>query len=111
MTRGEQRHREAAQGWLLLVHRTPAQPSALRVRVWRRLKTLGALSLHDGMALLPDSEEAEEDFQWLAVEIRERGGEAHVFRAAPLNPAETRRLRHCLAGRVGKPLRHGRAKG
>jgi hypothetical protein len=105
MTRGEQRHRSAApaaagrQGWLLLVHRTPARPSALRVRVWRRLKTLGAIPLHDGMALLPDSDEAEEDFQWLAVEVRERGGEAHVLRVAPLNAEEARRLRACTARR------------
>ncbi|MBI3391914.1 MAG: hypothetical protein HY039_01865 [Nitrospirae bacterium] len=83
-------------GWLVLIYRTPAVPSALRVRVWRRLRTLGAVSLHDGVAMLPASEESEEDFGWLAVEIRERGGEAHVLRAAALNAAEERRIRRTI---------------
>lgn len=83
-------------GWLVLIYRTPATPSALRVRVWRRLRTLGAASLHDGVAMLPASEEAEEDFGWLAVEIRERGGEAHLLRAAPLDTAEERGIRRAI---------------
>lgn len=46
--------------------------------------------------MLPASEEAEEDFGWLAVEIRERGGEAHLLRAAPLDTAEERRIRRAI---------------
>ena len=84
------------RGWLVLIYRTPAVPSALRVRVWRRLRTLGAVCIHDGVAMLPPSEEAEEDFGWLAVEIRERGGDAHVLRAAALNAAEERRIRRAI---------------
>jgi hypothetical protein len=60
------------------------------------------------MALLPDSDEAEEDFQWLAVEIRERGGEAHVLRVAPLNAEEARRLRACMTRRNRGTVRRGR---
>jgi hypothetical protein len=78
------------------MYSTPARPSALRVRSWRRLRALGARSLHDGVALLPDTEEAAEDFQWLAVEIREGGGEAYVLRAFPLDAAEERLIRACL---------------
>lgn len=104
MARSDGKARGAgASRWLVLIYSTPAKPSALRVRVWRRLRTLGAVSLHDGVALLPESEEAEEDFGWLAVEVRERGGEAHVLRAASLDRTEEGRIRQALeSGRRGR---------
>ena len=67
--------------WLLLVHQLPAHPSNLRVRTWRRLQQLGALTVKQGIYVLPDSPGAREDFEWLKAEIEGAGGEASVFAA------------------------------
>jgi hypothetical protein len=65
--------------WLVLVYKIPREPAAGRVYTWRKLKRLGALLLHDAVWLLPDTPWTREQFQWLAVEIRELGGEALVW--------------------------------
>lgn len=71
-----------AQGWLLLIHRLPPKPDYLRVKVRRRLHRLGAVALKNTVYVLPESEEAREDFHWLAGEIRSEGGEAVLCSAA-----------------------------
>ena len=35
--------RTLANSWLLLIHRLPAKPAYLRVKVWRRLQGVGAV--------------------------------------------------------------------
>ena len=67
-------------GWLLLLLSLPPQPSSLRVRTWRRLRGLGAVSLKSSAYLLPDSPDRYEQFQWLAQEIQRDGGEATLLR-------------------------------
>ncbi len=73
---------DSPEPWLLLIHRLPPSPAYLRVKVRRRLHRLGAIALKNTVYLLPDSEEAREDFHWLAGEIRSDGGEALVCTAA-----------------------------
>jgi len=68
-------------GWLLLIHQLPPKPDYLRVKIRRRLRQLGAAALRGSVYVLPDNDEAFEDFQWLAGEIRAEGGEAIVCRA------------------------------
>jgi hypothetical protein len=68
------------QRWLLLLHQVPPSPPYLRAKILRRLKQIGALALKNSAYLLPDSEDALEDFQWLLKEIRSEGGEAWVLR-------------------------------
>src|SRR5262245_23357936 len=65
--------------WVVLVYKIPREPAAGRVYVWRKLKRLGALLVHDAVWLLPDTPWTREQFQWLAVEIRELEGEALVW--------------------------------
>ena len=67
--------------WLLLDYKLPAQPSALRVYVWRKLKRLGAILLNDAVWVLPDTPRTAEHFQWLVAEIQEMKGDANVWRA------------------------------
>src|SRR2546430_8904573 len=50
--------------WLLL-HQIPRQPDYLRVKVWRRLQRLGAVSIKNAVYALPRSEERNEDLQWV----------------------------------------------
>ena len=65
--------------WVLLVYKIPREPTASRAAVWRKLKRLGALLLHDAVWVLPATPWTREQFQWLAVEIGELGGEAHLW--------------------------------
>jgi hypothetical protein len=67
--------------WLLLHYKIPSQPSARRVYIWRKLKRLGALLLHDAVWVLPANARTREQFQWLAAEIVELGGEALLWEA------------------------------
>jgi hypothetical protein len=65
--------------WVLLDYKIPREPTASRAMVWRKLKRLGALLVHDALWVLPATPWTREQFQWLAVEIGELGGEAHVW--------------------------------
>jgi DNA-binding transcriptional regulator PaaX len=67
--------------WLLLHYKLPTKPSALRVYIWRKLKRLGAILLHEAVWILPDQPRTAEQVQWLAAEIQEMGGEAYSWRA------------------------------
>ena len=67
--------------WLLLIHQLPAKPAYARVKVWRRLQALGAVTVKNAVYALPSNEEMQEDFAWLAREIVELGGEALVCEA------------------------------
>lgn len=70
--------------WLLLHYKLPSKPSALRVYIWRKLKRIGAILLHDAVWVLPDQSRTAEQIQWLAAEIEERGGHAIYWRATSL---------------------------
>jgi len=67
--------------WLLLHYKLPTKPSALRVYVWRKLKRLGAILLHEAVWVLPDLPRTAEQVKWLAAEIQEMGGNAYYWRA------------------------------
>lgn len=69
------------QSWVLLVYKVATEPSARRVYVWRKLKRLGALLLHDAVWVLPAQPYTREQFQWLAAEIHEMEGSAMVWEA------------------------------
>ena len=65
--------------WVLLVYKIPREPTSSRAAVWRKLKRLGALLLHDAVWVLPATPWTREQFQWLTVEIGELGGEAYLW--------------------------------
>src|SRR5947208_12970849 len=85
------------QTLLLLLVGLPPTPSSLRVRIWRRLRSLGAVALKRSAYLLPDTPERYEDFQWLAQEIQREGGDATLMRVQQienLGRADVLRLFH-----------------
>ena len=71
--------------WLILVHQLPPRPSNLRVRVWRRLQQVGAVVLRNSLYVLPSTDEAREDFNWVREEIVSSGGEVSVFEASTVD--------------------------
>jgi hypothetical protein len=74
--------------WLLLHYKLPNRPSALRVYIWRKLRRLGAILLHEAVWVLPDLPRTAEQIQWLAAEIEEMGGNAFYWRASSLLQAQ-----------------------
>ena len=80
--------------WLLLHYKLPSKPSALRVYVWRKLKRLGAILLHESIWVIPDQPRTAEQIQWLAAEIEEMGGNAYYWRASSLLSAQEEAVTH-----------------
>src|SRR5260221_749339 len=73
------------RSWLLLVYKVPSDPTARRVYVWRKLKRLGAILLHDAVWVLPPTRYTREQLQWLSAEIFEMTGEALLWEAQLLS--------------------------
>jgi hypothetical protein len=71
--------------WLVMVHQLPSEPSNLRVRVWREMRQLGAISLKQAVYVLPESASAREALQRQSLGIKEAGGDATVFAAESLD--------------------------
>jgi hypothetical protein len=69
------------RSWLLLVYKVPPEPTARRVYVWRKLKRLAAILLHDAVWVLPPTAYTREQLQWLSAEITEMTGEALLWEA------------------------------
>ena len=53
----------------VLIHQLPPKPAYLRVKVWRRLQGLGAVAIKNSVYLMPKTDSATEDFQWMAREM------------------------------------------
>jgi hypothetical protein len=71
----------APASWLLLVHQLPPRPLYLRAKIRQRLAKVGAVALKNAVYVLPDTEDAREDFTWIAQEARAGGGDAFVCAA------------------------------
>jgi hypothetical protein len=78
---GSRRVATAAHGparWVLFMPAIPPQPASLRVKIWRRLQSIGAIGLRGGVYVLPNREECVELFEWIARELRAAGGQASL---------------------------------
>jgi hypothetical protein len=72
---------DAEPRWLLLIHQIPPKPDYLRVKIGRRLQRVGAVPVKNSVYVLPDGDQAFEDFQWIRTEIIDGGGDASICRA------------------------------
>ncbi|MBA4177732.1 MAG: chromate resistance protein [Leptothrix sp. (in: Bacteria)] len=72
--------------WSVLFLTLPTQPSAVRLRVWRGLKTLGCGSLRDGVYVLPQAQAAL--FDLLVTEVRAHAGQASVLELSARDEAQ-----------------------
>ena len=106
-----------ATSWLLLLYSLPTGQKTERVAIWRRLKKMGAVQIKTSTYLLPDEPAQYEQFQWLAQQIRDYGGDSTLVRAqeiegltsekavAMFNEARARdyvELRRCLQSFIGR---------
>ena len=86
----------AVEPWLLLVHQLPPRPVGVRVRVWRRLRELGAVAVKNSVYALPNQHDAREDFEWVRAEIAAAGGQATVFQASTIDTLTGDELREAF---------------
>ena len=89
-----------APSWVLLVYKIPREPTSSRATIWRKLKRLGALLLHDAVWVLPSTPWTREQFQWLAVEIGELEGEAYLWESHLLLNGQSEALVQQFQARV-----------
>lgn len=66
--------------WIILIHHLPPRPTSCRVKVWRRLKGMGAVAIKNSVYVLPFTGETYEGSQWLRQEIGTHKGEATIFK-------------------------------
>jgi hypothetical protein len=76
--------------WTLLILTIPGRQTALRVRIWRKLKMLGVGTLQDGVYVVPARPELRSVLEDQTLDIRAAGGTARWFdvtsRAADFAP-------------------------
>jgi hypothetical protein len=78
--------------WLLLIHQIPPKPAYFRVKIWRRLQTMGAVAIKSSVYVAPKTDEAQEDFEWLLREIVKGGGDASICEARFIEGLEDDRV-------------------
>ena len=78
----------SGRDWLLISASTAGGAGTLRVQVWRKLRSLGALYLQQSVCLLPARAEVVREVRRLADRIRHQGGTARVLSMAFIDPAE-----------------------
>jgi hypothetical protein len=67
------------QSWLLISASTAGGAATLRVQVWRKLRSLGALYLQQSVCLLPARPAVVREVRRLVDRIRRQGGTARVL--------------------------------
>jgi len=85
------KHRERAP-WLLVTASSAGATDSLRVAIWRKLRSLGALYLHQSVCVLPARPDVEREIRRLVDRIRANGGAARVLRVAFEDAAEEAQL-------------------
>lgn len=78
--------------WLLLTYKVPPEPARHRIALWRRLKSLGAVYLQNGVCLLPRSDEHLRRLKILENDIIEMRGEAVLLETAGLDSHQEERV-------------------
>src|SRR6188472_650757 len=74
---GAYREREP---WLLVTASSAGATDSLRVAIWRKLRSLGALYLHQSVCVLPARPDVEREIRRLVDRVRANGVTARVLR-------------------------------
>jgi hypothetical protein len=75
-------------GWLLVSVSTAGAAGTLRVQVWRKLRSLGALYVQQSVCLLPGLPGVAREVRRLAARVQQHGGAARVLHIAITDAAE-----------------------
>jgi Protein ChrB, N-terminal len=74
--------------WLMISASTAGAAGTLRVQVWRKLRSLGALYLQQSVCLLPAREDVERQVRRLTDRIHQQGGSVRVLRMRFADPVQ-----------------------
>jgi hypothetical protein len=77
---GENGTYRASAPWLLVTASSVGATDSLRVAIWRKLRSLGALYLHQSVCVLPARADVEREIRRLVDRVRADGGAARVLR-------------------------------
>jgi hypothetical protein len=69
-----------SEPWLLVTASSAGATDSLRVTIWRKLRSLGALYLHQSVCVLPARPALEREIRRLVERVRARGGSVRVLR-------------------------------
>ena len=90
------------RGFVELVYRMPAKPTAGRVAVWRSLKKAGAVYLQDSVCVVPDTEALRAELDAVLKRIDESGGSYHLLPVAALPAEEEEKLVQLFVDQTAK---------
>jgi hypothetical protein len=90
------------RGFVELVYRMPAKPTAGRVAVWRSLKKAGAVYLQDSVCVVPDTEALRAELDAVLKRIDESGGSYHLLPVAALPAEEEEKLVQLFVDQTSK---------
>ena len=71
--------------WLLLTYKIPPEPAAKRMSVWRRLKSMGAVYLQNGVCLLPKTDDHVRRLKMIENDISGADGECVILETVALD--------------------------
>jgi hypothetical protein len=80
------------KSWILLAYKVPPEPAKRRIALWRKIKSLGAVYLQNGVCLLPKTEDHVRRLKILENEISEMEGEAVLLETIGLDRAQEEKL-------------------
>ncbi len=90
---------------MFLAYRLPREPSTPRITLWRKLRRLGAVQVVDNLVALPLDARTREQFEWLADEVVEAGGEASIWMAETATAAQEREIASRMVAAVAEEYR------
>jgi hypothetical protein len=79
---------DSSGGWLLVSVSTAGAAATLRVQVWRKLRSLGALYLQQSVCLLPARNDVVREVLRLADRVRRHGGSCRLLHVSIADDAE-----------------------
>ncbi|MGW3349726.1 Chromate resistance protein ChrB [Nonomuraea rubra] len=79
-------------GWLLVSMSTAGAAPTLRVQVWRKLRSLGALYLQQSVCLLPEREQTVRQLRRLLDRVHQQGGNGRMLRLTLTDAGEERQI-------------------
>jgi len=88
---GTETYREG-EPWLLVTASSAGATDSLRVAIWRKLRSLGALYLQQSVCVLPARPDVEREIRRLVDRVRANGGAARVLRITFEDTDEEARL-------------------
>ena len=82
----------ATSSWLLLTYKVPPEPASKRVALWRRLKSMGAVYLQNGVCLLPKTDDHVRRLKMLENDIANMEGDAVILAAVALDRVQEEKV-------------------